>query len=78
MVLRRSLDGQICWLLAFEDAVHVAGRATVLVGEVGTIRDKATCGGEKAFDIDGRKLMARGERNDQVTMDYRGWACGQN
>src|SRR5262249_3918675 len=30
LVLRRCLHRQVCRLLAFKDAVHVAGRATIL------------------------------------------------
>jgi hypothetical protein len=41
LVLRRRLHRQVGRLLAFEDAVHVAGRAANLVYQIRAIRDQA-------------------------------------
>ena len=40
-VLGRRLHRQISWLLALEDAVDIAGRAPVLVDEIGAVGDQA-------------------------------------
>ena len=41
-VLSRRLHRQICWLLALENTVDVAGRAPELVDVIGTVGDEAT------------------------------------
>jgi len=61
-----------------EDVINVAGRQAVLVDEVGTIRNKPPGGDKEAFEIDGRQFIARGKRNDQVTMHWRCRACRKN
>ena len=53
LIFGRGLHRQIGGLLAFDDAINVAGRAAVPVGEVGTIRDQVPGGGKEAFEIDG-------------------------
>ena len=51
-VLGRRLHRQVGWLLALEDAVHVAGAAAILVNDVGSIGDQAAGRREVANRVD--------------------------
>ena len=50
LVLGRRLHRQVGRLLTLEDAIDVAGRAPVLVDEIGSIGDQAAGSDEEAFD----------------------------
>src|SRR5256885_17078510 len=51
-VLGWRLHRQVGWLLALEDAVHVAGGKTKLLGTIGTIGNKAPRCGEVTLVVD--------------------------
>ena len=57
LVLGRRLHRQVGWLLALENAVDVAGRATVIVDQISPIGDQAAASGEETFPIDRRQLV---------------------
>ena len=48
LVLGRRLHRKIGWLLALEDAIDIASRASVLVDKIGSIGDQAAVGDEDA------------------------------
>ena len=58
LVLGRRLHRQVGRLLALEDAIDVAGRASVLVDEIGPIGDQAAGGDEVAFGSRPRAICA--------------------
>jgi hypothetical protein len=53
IILGRCLHRQIGRLLAFEDAIDVAGRAPALVDQIGSIGDQAAVGDVIAGEVDG-------------------------
>src|SRR5215831_14404932 len=65
LVLRRRLYRQVGWLLAFENAIDVTGRAPIRVGCIRPIGDQAAAGGEVAESVDGGQSMPRRKRDDQ-------------
>ena len=65
LVLGRRLHRQVGRLLAFEDAIDIAGRAPVLVDEIRSIGDQATGGDEEALVVDRGQLVAGRQLDDQ-------------
>ena len=77
-ILGRCLHRKVGWLLAFEDAIDVARRASVHVDPIRPIGQKATSGDEGALEVDRGKLVTRRKGNNQIAMN-EGWpARGQN
>ena len=68
LVLGRRLHRQVGRLLALEDAIDVAGRAAVLVDQIGAIGNQAAAGDEEAVGIDRGQLVPRRQRDDQIAM----------
>src|SRR5262249_35652947 len=62
LILGRRLHRQVGGLLSLEDAVHIPGRATVLIDEIRAVRDETARGGEVAVVINRGKLMSRRSR----------------
>src|SRR5262249_8720310 len=52
LIFRRRLHGQVRWLLALEDAVHVPGGKTKLLSTIGTVGYKAARYGEVTLIVD--------------------------
>ena len=57
LVLGRRLHRQIGRLLALEDAIDVAGRASVLVDKIRAIGDQAAADDKEAFGVDRRQFV---------------------
>src|SRR6476646_9163818 len=55
LILRRRLHQQVRWLLAAEDAIDIAGRASVHVDRIGPVGYQAAGGGEVAVRVDCRQ-----------------------
>ena len=55
----RLLHGQLGWVGAFQNAVHVASGAVILLGDIGAISHEAAIIGKEAVRIDCRDVMAR-------------------
>ena len=58
-------------LLAFEDAIDIAGRAPEPVERIRPVRDQAAAGDELAITVDRRATMTGRQRDDQVAMNDR-------
>src|SRR5215510_9324095 len=69
--LGRSLHRQVGRLLAFKDAVDVAGSAAELVEEIGPIGHKAAGVDEKAVPVNCWQFMAGRQREDKIAVIYR-------
>jgi len=65
---RRRLHWKVGRFLTFEDAIDVAGRAAVLVDNIGAIRHQPAGGYEKAEGVDRGHFVPRRERNDQFAI----------
>ena len=52
LVSGRRLYRQVGWLLAFEDAIDIAGRLPVLVDVISPIGDEAAGGDEGTIEVD--------------------------
>ena len=65
------LHRQVGWLLALEDAVHVAGAAAILVNDVGSIGDQAAGRREVANRVDRGQPVPGRQRGDHVAMALR-------
>ena len=74
LVLGRRLHRQVCWLLAFQNAVDVARRAAVWIDQVRAIGCQAAAGGEVTKRIDRGQAMLGCELDDQIAIDQRSWA----
>ena len=58
-------------LLAFENAIDIAGRVPELVGEISPVGDQAAGSAERAEDVDrGQPVLGR-KRNDQIALSHR-------
>src|SRR6266705_331734 len=66
LILGRHLHRQVGGLLAFEDAIDVAGRLPVLVDEIWPIGNQAAGADEVAVVVDRRQLVLTGARDDQI------------
>ena len=71
LVFGRRLHRQVGRLLALEDAVDVAGRAPILVDDIGPVGDQAAGGDEVAVRIDRGQLVPGRQRDDQIAMNDR-------
>ena len=76
-VLGRRLHRQVCRLLAFEDAIDVAGRAPVLIDWIRPVGNQAATGNEvavrcKATDIDDPTEQARWGRVGKQSIEDTG------
>src|SRR6266851_7342334 len=71
LVLGWRLYRKVGRLLALEDAVDIAGRASVLVNEIGAIGDQAGGNGVGAFIVDRGQLVPSCQRDNQVPMNRR-------
>src|SRR6476619_3764764 len=67
-ILRRRLHQQVRWLLAAEDAIDIAGRASVHVDRIGPVGYQAAGGGEVAVRVDCRQSVPSREHNDQMAI----------
>jgi len=72
------LNRQIGRLLAFENAVDVAGRAPLLVNFIRSVGDQAAIGDKKAHGVDRWQLVLGRERDDQLPTTKRRRAGGYN
>ena len=68
LVLGRHLHRKVGRLLAFEDAIDVAGRAPIRVGGIRSVGHQPAAGCEEAVRIDCRQSMASSERDNQITL----------
>src|SRR5262249_51639303 len=66
LVLGRRLHRQVSGLLAPENAVNVAGRATVLADGVRSVAGKPSRGDKVAVGVDGWQSMVVGKSQDQI------------
>src|SRR5262245_61221256 len=72
------LHWQIGRLLALEDAVDIAGRASILIYTIDTIRYQTARRGIKAFRVDRRQLMPDRKRDNELSKMLRpGARCDQ-
>ena len=67
----RQLDRQIGRLLAFEDAINIAGRATVLVEPIDPVGDQAAGGDIRAVGVGRGQFVPRRKSDDQIAMKVR-------
>jgi len=72
------LHRHVGWLLAPEDAIDVAGRAPELVNRISPVGDKTTLDNEVAERVDRGQLLPSRQRDDQVTMNRRRRASGDD
>ena len=70
-IFGRRLHWQVGGLLAFEDAIDVAGRATVLFDVIRPVGDQATSGGEDTIEVDCGQFVPGRQRDDQIAMKLR-------
>src|SRR5262249_25756564 len=68
LVLGRRLNRQLGWLLAFQDAVDVAGGAPELIDEIRAIGHQAAGVDEDTIVVDRGQLVAGRQLDDQVAM----------
>ena len=61
LVLRRRLHRQVGGLLAFEDAIDVAGRAPVLIDQINPVRNQGAAGDVEAVGVNRGQPVPRGE-----------------
>ena len=61
--LGRGLHRKVGGLLAFEDAIDIAGRKPELFDLIGSIGDQAAGDGVKALGVDRRQLMPARQRD---------------
>src|SRR5436189_2369969 len=66
--LDRGLDRKLAWLLTFEDAVDVAGRAPIIIEHVISVGQEATGFCVQTVWIDGRETVASSQRCDLHAM----------
>src|SRR5262245_37699958 len=78
LVLGRCLHRQVGGLLAFENAVDVAGRASVLIEIIRSVREQAAALHVVARRVDQRQSVPSRQRNDQITITRRLWARRHN
>src|SRR5262249_25451717 len=71
LILGRCLHRKVGRFLALEDAIDVAGGATVLVYFVRSVGDKATIGHEKADGVDGGQAVPSRRRGEQTPEEAR-------
>src|SRR5262249_43963771 len=67
-VLGWCLYRQVCWLLTLENSIDVSRRLPVLLAFIGTITDQPTPGDVVAVRIDGRQLLPRCRRDNELAM----------
>src|SRR5262249_22586902 len=77
-VLGRRLDRQIGRLLASEDTINIAGRASAEVVVVRSVGHQATVGGVIRAIVDGGQLVLGCQRYDQLAMHRRPHAAGHD
>src|SRR5262249_61776327 len=70
-VFRRCLHRQVGRLLALEDAIDVAGRASVWLDRIGPVRDQTAGGGEVPLRIHCRQLVPGCQRDDKRPVQDR-------
>jgi len=66
--LARLLDRDVGRLLALENAINVAGSATIWLDRIWPVRDEAASGNEGPQGVDRRQTMPRGKRDDQIAV----------
>ena len=66
-----ALHRQVGRLLALEDAIDVAGRASVLVDQIGAVGDQAATGDVEAEGVDRGQAVPDRKRRDQIAMTDR-------
>ena len=71
LVLGRRLHRHVGRLLALEDAIDIAGRAPVLVDQIGSVGDQPAGGNNEASEVDGGQLVPSRQCDDQVAMNRR-------
>ena len=71
LVFGRRLHGKVGRLLALEDTIDVAGRASVRVDRIGPVGHQAAVGDEQAIGINRRQVVPRRQRDDQLSMSER-------
>ena len=76
LVLGWRLHRQVGRFLALEDAIHVGGRAAVLVDKIRPIGDQAAADDEQALVVHSGQFVPGRKRNDQITMYRRRRAGG--
>ena len=71
LVLHRRLHWQVGGLLAFEDAVDVAGSAPERIDGVRPVGDKTASGDEVTERVDRRQSVPSREHSNQIAMNHR-------
>ena len=71
LVLGRGLHRKFRRLLALEDAIDVAGRASVLVDEIRPIGNQAAGDDEVACVVDRGQLVPGRQLDDQIAVNVR-------
>src|SRR6516225_11529505 len=71
LVPGRVLHREVTRLLTLENAIDVAGGATVLIDEVGPVGHETAIGDEVSIGIDCRQAMFGRKRDDQLAMNRR-------
>src|SRR4051794_10076572 len=74
LVLGRRLHRQVCWLLAFQNAIDVTCRASEWVDQIRAIGCQAAARGEVTKWIDRRQTMLGSELDKQIAIDRCSWA----
>jgi hypothetical protein len=72
------LHGQVCRVLALQDAVDVAGSASELIDVIRPIGDQATGVDEDTIVVDRGQLVAGRQLDDQVAMKPYPAAAGRD
>src|SRR5689334_22684958 len=77
-VFRRCLHRHVRWLLALEDAIHVASGAVIGVKQIRAIRNQATCAYEVAGGVDCGQFVLGRKRDDHTGMVCPERTCSYN
>src|SRR5262245_45763149 len=71
LVLGRRLHRKIGGLLALENAVDVAGGASILLLKISSIRNQTAVSDEQAFEVDCGQSVAGRKLDDQIALNAR-------
>ena len=68
LVLGCRLNRHVSRLFTFKDSIDVAGRASVLVEQIGPIGDQTAISDEETFEVDRGQLVPGRQSDDQLAM----------
>src|SRR5262249_25684586 len=71
LVLGRRLHWQVGRLLAFEDAIDIAGCAPIPLGKIGPVGDWPAASDERGLGVDRRQSVASRELDEQSALNGR-------